>query len=239
MENFYDCYPEKEVVGDTKEVEKLKKTEEKITARGKLLESLLSVFSESSNWFGENCHIILLSDYDDRMAHGDIVLEMKNDKGELSQILIDITTSIDESNLKKKIGRSYNGDGSVKLSNIKYYESEAEETKGPLLDIPRVVMGISPETLGILCEDIKEKGRRQENNMVQLLLLDQVFAQLITMRNKANNPDKKDELALKKTALASKIISTIIDRKKSLHTRDYELKANSDLTHQQILSASF
>jgi hypothetical protein len=235
IEDFEDVYGEKETKRDVYWVEEMKKREDPGSERGELMELIMILQAETANWFGENSFLFSVSEYDDRKAHGDIVLEIMNDNGEPVRILLDITVSGEENNLIDKMQRSFDIlRRERRLSTIKYFQSEATGEKERLINIPRVTIGITPDTLGELCVDLNKNFKKQENNPIQLYLLDQIENQLIHLLEAAKEMDVIDPVIIKNLENAEKEIKKVLNKKENLRTKNFDAKANEDLAYRTL-----
>lgn len=232
MEDFEDVYGRETIEKDRAFLEALKAKEEAKTDRGVLLEGILAEHAELSNWFGQDSSVIPLSEYDDRLAHGDLVLEMGEE--EKVRILMDVTSSVAQNTLEKKIDRSIDGIKAGKLSKIKYFESG--DFKGRLEYVPRVVVGLNPETLREFCDDVLQDKNRQEKNPLQMMLLDEMLHQLTFMYETAKEVRGKDDRAAEEIKKALKLIQDLSIKKESLRDHDYDRKANADWAYKALTS---
>lgn len=239
LENFKDLeaagkYAPGEIEKDIAYVEAIKSRESSGTKRGALLEGIISEQAELSNWFGQDSSLIFLSEYDDRMSHSDLLLEMESDKGESVKLLIDVTTSVDESKIDEKISRSYDSLGGVKLGKVKYFESRREEFRGKINSIPRVVAGINPRTLRDFCDSIREKNNRQEDNYIQFMLLEEIENQLAHMKEVLISNGKESGVAFSEVNKSLSCISNLLEKKEDLRSLDYEKKVSADRTYHLL-----
>lgn len=239
LENFKDLektgeYAPGEIEKDIAYVDAIKSRESSGTKRGALLEGIISEQAELSNWFGQDSSLIFLSEYDDRMSHSDLLLEMESDKGEPVRLLVDVTTSVDESKIDEKISRSYDSLGGVKLGKVKYFESRMEELRGKLNGIPRVVIGINPGTLRDFCDNIREKNNRQEDNYIQLMLLEEIENQLAHMKEVLISNGKESGAAFSELSKSLGCIINLLEKKEDLRPLDYEKKVSGDKTYRLL-----
>jgi|GEM_PF-2351347 len=234
LDEFDKIYSSGEVQKDEESVKKMMSREDSKTEMGELLEGIIIEQAELSEWFGQDAALVALSEYDDRMAHGDLVLEIRNKKEELIRILVDVTTSGNEDTAKTKLDRSFSSIENGHLSNVKYFDSELDESKGRLVNVPRVVIGVGSETLLKLCEDIIEHKNRQENNPIQLMLLDEMVYQLDKMADisrKKNGELHAVTIKLQKTLQA---ILEISEKKENLRDSTYERRVSSERTYSLL-----
>lgn len=159
---------------------------------------------------------------------------MKDKKGEVVRILIDITTSIDKNIIHKKIESSFDEKGNLKLAEIKYFQSEIENTKGKFKNMPRLVAGFDPNTLRNLCDDVLINKKQQQNNPVQLMLLDEMQHQLIYMLEASRRMNGDSHIVTTQLKKAFDSIKDILDKKESLRTREYKSKASDDKTYHLL-----
>lgn len=228
-----DPYEASEIERDKKEEQRLEKIFDKATPRGKLFEAIVATKSEAVKWFGENTKVVVLSKFDDYINGGDIMLEMQNDKNEIVRIMVDLTTSIQESEATDKIKKTYKLIESGKLSEAKYFKSKVDATKGKINPSARVIIGISPDSLGELCGEFNQT-EKQEKNYVQLMFLDEMMNQLINMAETAKAKHGAEHKVTQELEKALKLVKDLLIKKESLRTHEYEQKARRDRTYQQL-----
>lgn len=225
-------YIKGEIKKDIGYVQAMKSRESSGTKRGALLEGIISRHAELSEWFGEKSNLIFLSEYDDRMSHSDLLLEMENIKGESLKLLMDVTTSVDENRIDEKISQSYDSLGNVKLGKVKYFESIGSDQRGKIYDIPRVVIGIDPNTLRDLCDSIKEKKNKQQDHYVQFMILEEVENQLIHMKEALICKGKDAGVAFFSVNKLLNHTRSLLGKKEDLRPLDYEKKVSGDKAYR-------
>jgi len=239
--DYVDIYGSKEVNKDTINLEDIKKNEQPPTERGKLLERIIFEEGKKSGWFGEDVSLVAVSDFDDHFSHGDIILEMKNEEGKIFRILMDVTSGVDEITLKKKLKRGANNATTGTMSQAKYSYSNMEKLnneflRGRIQNMAKAVIGISPTTLGELCEEIQKKGKGNlADSQVQFLMFDEIEHQ-VSLHLKAINEGKgKGSFAYKQTLGILQLVKKIMEKKESLRAGSYcAQKANSDDTYRRL-----
>lgn len=225
-------YSAEEVKRDGDEEQRLEKKFEKGTLRGKIFEALVATSAESLKWFGENTKVVILSKFDD-YKNGDIMLETKNNNGEIVRILVDLTTSVLENEITEKIDKTYELIKKGESGEAKYFKSKLDETIGKVDASARVVIGISPDSLGELCGEMNQTPR-QEKNYVQLMFLDEMLNQLIHMAETSKEKNGADHKVTKELEKSLSIIKDLLVQKESLRTHEYEQKAKHDRTYQHL-----
>jgi len=236
--DFMDIF-KKEVPADSIKLAEAKKGEQEQTERGKLLERIVFEEGIKSGWFGDkDVALVPVSDFDDHFSHGDMVLEIKDEEGNIQRILLDITTSIDEGTLRKKMARGIKNAENGVLCLAKYFRSELEQgelARGRKTNMAKAVIGVNPTILNELCEEIRVKGKgKLQENPVQLMFIDEIINQLENhIRATTKNKDEK-HFAVKQNLKILNYFKKLSENKKSLRTRDYAQKANSDWTFQHL-----
>jgi len=236
--DFVDIF-KKEVPADSVKLAAAKEGEQEQTERGRLLERIVFEEGMKSRWFGDkNVALVPVSDFDDHFSHGDMVLEIKDEEGKIQRILLDITTSIDEGTLKKKMARGIRNAENGVLCWAKYFRSELEQgelARGRKANMAKAVIGINPTILNELCEEIRIKGKgKLQENPVQLMFIDEIINQLAGQLKVIAEKKGRDHFSFKQISKVLNFFKDLSINKKSLRTRDYAQKANSDWTFRQL-----
>lgn len=232
-DDFIDIYPKEEILADKKHVlEIIKKNKEEQPDNGAIvLENIVQ--DKGHEWFGENVHFVLLSDYDDRglESHSDVVMEIKRN-GKIIRIMIDLTTSTDAEDINKKMNRSEVGIKNGNLSSVKYFSSKAESYRKKLSNVPRVVCGVHDDRLIEACKNIA--GDKTVVNLIPFILLEEALGQLIYMESLANKNAHFSDNLKDKIIEAKEAISELRAKKKTLLTSNDEQRAFADAVYKKI-----
>jgi hypothetical protein len=235
-DNFKDIYSEAGLARDEKSLKKALAKEDIKKEKGELFEGILCEYAENSEWFGKDCRLVPLSEYDDRQNHGDFILEKKDTDGKIIRILIDATTSNDENVILHKLENGYRPLREDKLSQVKYFQSKLENFKGELKNVPKVVIGIDLISLRRLCDEICKKQNLEKNSMTQFLLINEMDSQLAYLSELAFDKYGLDHPLTKIIVKAFDYIEALVKEKKSLRSQDFEAKASEDRTYQLLLN---
>jgi len=187
-------YKQGEPETDYREVLRLRQHDEKEdTERGKMLEAFFSQMATQLGWFGDRCHAVRTTEYDDRKNATDLVLVFETGQGEPLRLAVDITTAEDPATLSKKLNRIVKGIDSGRLTELKYYYDKTsggnkEPVLGHLRGLPRVVIGLTPEGVTALSKELAlhltsggknvTAEKSLQSNEIQLQLLRDLKQQL-------------------------------------------------------------
>ncbi len=154
------------------------------TQRAELFEKIVEIEGNESKWFGESCILSPTSEYDDRKAGVDFILEWKG-AGDLPERLgIDCTVSEDVEVLMKKGNNIISGIEKKIPTHVKYFKSNIlKGKKCVIVGIPKVVIALKKDSLALLCSDIlnAKKDNTTENtkkHFLQMTFLMDIIKQL-------------------------------------------------------------
>lgn len=236
-EDFPDVYSVEDIKGDMSWVDQLRKGESPKTPQGELLEAMLFELAELYDWFGENFSLVATSEYDDRKAHGDLVMEIESDSGEIMRLLIDVASGVDNINLREKMDRGVRQVEKGLLNSVKYFQSERDETKGRISDLPRVVIGMNPDSLRGLVDDILVNGKKSLNNHIAMFkLLDEMVFQLNRLAKLSLDSNGTDHKATRVLNGLLKEIRLVLDKKENLRDPNFGAKVKKDRTYDLLTS---
>lgn len=220
--NFRGIYPDREIEKDIAELKAIRKKFKYKTQESEILEAVLAQQIDQADWFGEECSVVQASEYDDTVHHTDLIVEFHTE--EEIRLAVDVTTSEDHDNLKRKTGYILQDITKGTLTTLKYFYSEDTETKGEITQLPRVIIGVDREGVKELCGWVektikKEKGsnRSLANHYIQLQFLHQAEQQLIFFINYAKNKKGYDDAhpTVANQQKVLNIIQNILENKKS------------------------
>lgn len=202
---------------------------------GTILEAIIDDQIEMSDWLGPNVYTHPASRLDD-IKHGvDTVLEIEREEGAAFLALgIDVTHSAQSVPEKlKKIKREIE---LGEMATIEYFESETQDIRGRMDNIPRVVVCADKETLLNLARSWMDGTMKKEmgEHPVQLQIIDEIIMQLETYCAYASSLGKTK--LVQKYERQIKIFHGIRDQKKSLYNEmdpedNYRTK---DTTYQSL-----
>ena len=212
----------KERTGDEKMIDKL----------AIMLEGIFYEQVELSDWMGPNTFTIKTSRFDDIYNGVDCVLEFQEPDSPYLALAVDLTISDDLSGkfkrIKEEIKKGY-------LARVKYFISDRAEIskdqpsaflgknscycspyqyRGELLNIPRIIIGISRKTvmdLGFLW--IENKKKKLAHHWVQFQILDEIIIQLGQFKRFAQKANQGKLVRV--YSQIEKVVSKIIDDKNS------------------------
>lgn len=191
IEDYADIYGAEAIASDRQEVDSCKKNHLKdSTQRSELLEACLRERIVLSNLLGEGCETIQTNDFDD-MNGTDFVVEWLDDKGEPIRLAIDTTVSERQDIINEKFRNIKDKLRNDKGVTIKYFQSELENYKGQITDVPRVIIQMKKEAVTVLCELINkaisikynekikaEANEELENGDLKISLIKEIISQL-------------------------------------------------------------
>jgi len=184
LDDFNDLYGDDKIAQDKAYVKKRKADFEAVLQPADrehlklatIFEAILHQHGEQSNWFGEAAITIKASEFDD-IAHGvDEIVEFEEEKSRSYLALaIDATysqfTDRKLNKIKDEIDRG-------ELTRIKYAVLEGGDTRAELNRVPRVIVGVSPQTILQLSELwLSGKNSELAIHPVQLQILESILMQ--------------------------------------------------------------
>lgn len=226
--DFSDIYPKEEIERHEKNLKSAEKGYENPTKGGILLENMATDLFKS--WYGEDIKLSFTAKIDD-MEGTDAVFEVKyldeNGKEKIARILIDFTTSEKPENTNDKLDNSSEKIKKGALSCIRYFASKFNNERGPLENVPRVIAGVSIDTLINLCVKIAKNNSEEKNHIAQLMLLDEMYSQLRQLQDisQKNNCSSVVRESLGDSIMA---IEKLLEQKKYLRNSKYDWDAAKD-----------
>jgi len=184
-QDFDDLYDKVQISEDIEYVKerKLKWTNQSFETHDDVNKKLATIFEaiiftegESSEWFGSNVSLIKTSDYDDIKNGVDAVAEYDlNDSVSRVAMAIDVTFNHD---VKKKISKIKENIKNGKLTKVKYFESELDDMRGELSNIPHIIVGADVDTVRELVNEWSENNSEVlGNHGVQFQFLEESIMQ--------------------------------------------------------------
>lgn len=226
--DFSDIYPKEEIKKHEENLKSAKKGYENPTKGGILLENMATDLFKS--WYGEDIRLSFTSEIDD--AEGtDAVFEIKfldaSGKEKVARILIDFTTSEKPENTNKKLDDSSEKIKRGSLSCIRYFASKFNDERGPLENAPRVIAGVSIDTLINLCVKIAKNNSEEKSHIAQLMMLDEMYSQLRQLQDisQKNNCSSVVRESLGDSIMA---IEKLLEQKKHLRNSKYDWDSAKD-----------
>lgn len=197
-------YNEIDIERDKRKILAIKnKFKKDATQRSEILEAVLTEQIELSNWLGDNSSTVETTKYDDYINHTDFIVEFPNDKN-INRLAIDVTVSNDTNTLDEKYEYIKNQLDNNKGADIKYFQSEFnQDEKGPLSDIPRVVIAMDQENIQklshVIAKILKKEISKKELacNPLQLEILEDIISQLkeqLTYTTNKFGPNNKSRI---------------------------------------------
>jgi len=170
-----------------------KEEPEKIEARklGTIFERIMHEQAEMGDWLGPNAVTIKTSKFDDFKNGVDDVVEFQEEKSEASYLALAIDTTIGRDSVSK-LRRIKDEIDMGQLGGIKYFYSEHTNVRGRLTNVPRVVVGVSGETIGDLTNLWMSGDKRGLNgHKIQFQILREIILQAETFRDYAERVGQK------------------------------------------------
>ena len=241
VEGFGGIYTTESIKEDRRRVEYVKasKDYEKPTSASIVLENMMVKVMEESEWLlpeGGEVNISHTTEFDDIIengAHADAVVEMKTKDGTIIYFGIDFTTAEHPDRLNKKRNRYIDAIKQEKLFTVKYFQSDIDDYRGPLQEIPVFAVGIDRETLAKMCEDYGI-SRDLSKCYVQHMVMEEILHQLDEDIAQAHVQHGYESSLCEKLEIYREILLEIAEKKNSLRPKDFDVKAAEDKTYTFI-----
>jgi hypothetical protein len=216
---FGDVYSKEQIDADIALTKRLKAgweakqtTQERNSKKvAEVLEAIILTEGELSEWFGK-ANTMKTSEYDDFKNKVDLVVEWfsSEDGSRLLALGVDVTfgtTKLEDKflEMKSEIDRET-------LGSIQYFRDERGDFMGRRNNVPRVVIGVSPDVIETLAEywNAKDKSAMR-NHPIQHVILKEIQVQLQAMRDYALQTNKPHIAAAYQPAIRT--ISNLITEK--------------------------
>ncbi|NCC71273.1 hypothetical protein EOM09_06850 [bacterium] len=231
-DSFHDIYEDSEIESDKKYVLEMKKKfrenetreSEKTKTIANAIEIIINDQIELADWLGEETYTYQTSEYDDIRNGIDAVLEFINEDEENNQTFLGIAFDITYKNdVAKKFLRIKKEIDEHKNKGIKYFQSENTDYKGPIENIPRLVIGLDiksgEELIELYCEN---RNKELSKHFFQFELIDELLYQL-DIFIKYSEKVKNKEALTSYEEIKEKILK-IKKEKESLKTEDRDYR---------------
>lgn len=157
---------------------KTKKFQKEIHQRALIAEAIIADQVEKSNWFGKNCFTALASGHDDVYNHTDLIFEF-DEKDKIERLAVDITIAENSEIIEEKRIKIREDIESGRLTSLKYFVSEIDNTQGKISGLPRVIIDISKDDIRELSElIINKENKKLAKHPIQAEILQNVKDQL-------------------------------------------------------------
>lgn len=169
-----------------------------------IFEALVLEETELSNWFGENAHTFKAADYDDYKNKVDMIAEWSVPEGSrVIGLAVDATYGTDS--IRKKMEQIKDEIDRSALGSIKYFKyADGRLRREPLQNVPRIVLGVSKDTVEELARLWVENDKRQlGEHPVQKLFLLEMELQLDLMEKYARRIGNETAAHAYRDALAA------------------------------------
>ncbi len=225
--DFIDIHGGQEVAEDIDRVSRLeeefKRKETRESAENKkfaeILEAIISQHGELSEWFGSNATTICASKFDDFVNGVDMIVEFNQgeDSGVSHLALgMDVTFTSDTTAKFDRLRSQIESGG---LTNMKYFSSERLGIVGKMDKIPEVIIGVDRRMVQELMDLwLANDNDALANHRVQVMILEEIKAQLTTFAMYARSlPDRDDLVDIYEARL--QVIKEIIGKKGEFYKR--------------------
>lgn len=207
--DFESVYEPESVEKDIENADRLeKKFESQNTPEGKrlkkvadILESIVLMHSELSNWFGENAQTLKTSRHDDYVNKVDMITEWTTPTdSRILALAVDVTFGTASIQKKLETIKAEIDDG--KLGSIKYFRDGHGDFMGTRNNVPRIVIGASESTVEKLADLwIQNKNKDLETHPIQYLFAHEMETQLGAMLEYAIQEKQDDAMRAYEQAL--------------------------------------
>lgn len=171
-------------------------------------ETLMMIQAELCEWLGPEAMTVRVSKFDDVKNGVDFVIRFPDGP----DIAVDVTASYDQ--LPKKFERVKREIDRGRLADLKYFYDELTGERGPLKDIPRVVVAADGRTIGRLSELWLSKDKKTlKDHFVQMQILEEIGLELRAFRKYAETAQRPALVA--KYAAALNAIEAVLAQKKN------------------------
>lgn len=186
-----------------------------------IFEHIVTENIELHNWLGDSALTYKTTEYDDRINHTDLVVEWDGEEGmEPIRLAIDCTIAESEEVLDKKVGYIVKELNNLRMTKIKYFESDIDNTAKTIQDVPRIILAIDRNKLEELCKDfinLSVADSAWQENYLQLFFLREVEEQLIMQLKLLEKDDKNIKYLLSRhTDYSKEKIMSLSDKLKTL-----------------------
>ena len=143
---------DEEYVASIEEKFRLENNPEKAASlrRGELLEALIDEAIKKARWMGPDTTTINTSRYDDIRNGIDMILELIGREG-FSHLALSIDMTSSSKQAAIKLGNIKNNILGGNLPDIKYFHSQRAGIKGGYEKIPKLIIGVDPDSIRDLC----------------------------------------------------------------------------------------
>ncbi len=230
---------------------------------GSGLELMIAAFGTGAGWFGRHSRVQLAEPVDESRGRDHIGFLRSEKDGEEFVFAADATISTDSTEKKikgnRRAHRKAGRETRVRLHEIKWLVpdalSELYENEQPKLisyiperrhqavqalrSVPLFVLGVSRDTLQSIFSDSTASRRTFEQHPIQLRLLEQIYAQLCTIRDKwLANPDSDPQTRGNQDLLKrmTEALKDIYAERSGAVSREHRDDFSDDIVHQKLFN---
>jgi len=188
--HFYEHFGQEAVEKDKTYIERLKAKFENDESKkaAEVLEAIIYLHSELSEWLGPNVETIRPTEYDDIVNKVDLIAEF-NSENSPKHLALGVDVTFGSNSLMDKINGIKNEIDRDELAKVKYFESHG--FIGSLRQVPRVVVGVEKDTVIELAGLWMRKENKQlGDHPARNIIMTQIIEQLTTFRNYAEHHGK-------------------------------------------------
>ncbi len=229
--SFIDLYGTHNVENDLLEVEKTKQNfetdpeQEDVKKTAELLEAILYMHTELSDWLGPNASTIRTSEYDDIKNGVDMIVEF-DEQTSPHHLAFAVDITFGSQTMLKKFDRIQSEIDADRLAQVKYYESHG--FKGSLKQVPRIVIGIEKDrVIELAALWMRNKNRELGEHFVKDIIFKEISLQINAFYLYAKKHNKLDAMRSYQRAL---------DTIKILETHRQAAQFPDDYTEDRVLS---
>lgn len=189
-----------------------------------VFEAIFYKQAEMSNWLGENIHTILTSPFDDIKNGIDVIIRLNESLRPFPYVGMGIDVTFGRTNIKKKLDRVFEEIKDGKLGTMRYFmDPDYAPFKGSLSGIPHIIVGVERRHVVELAGQwLRGEKQKLGDNPIQLVILEQIMAQLKAFRDYAESLGKPDIVEIFDADISVFAPVLLEKEKMGLDTSDYE-----------------
>jgi hypothetical protein len=178
--------------------------------------------AEMSNWLGENTHTIMTSEFDDIKNGMDVLVRLNDSARAFPYVGMGIDVTFGRNSVEKKMTRVFGEIEKGQLGTVRYFMDPGyAQFKGELSSMPHIIVGVERRhVIELAGQWLREEKRKLGENPIQLVVLEQIMAQLKAYRDYAEGLGRYDLAEIYDADIS--VFAPVLREKRGMDISDYK-----------------
>lgn len=186
-----------------------------------VFEAIFYENAEMSNWLGENTHTVLTSEFDDIKNGMDVLVRLNDASRSFPYVGMGIDVTFGRNSVEKKINRVFGEIEKGQLGTVRYFmDPDYAQFKGELSGMPHIIVGVERRhVIELAGQWLRGEKRKLGENPIQLVVLQQIMAQLKAFRDYADGLGRQDLVEIYNADIS--VFTPVLRDKRDMDISDY------------------